>query len=716
MPNEISRIVSNGFFVTQDGGETWTAGITPVGINASLITTGELDTAKVRIIGGQGQEAFYWDEYGINAYDGGNKENFIRFDKFGLYGMVNQKTLFKPESLSEVIDNSLFSLTKSGLKFNTLEKKEGETTKLVSIFDLAIDDEQQAKLFIKGEIIATSLTIIGNNNEENSFENAVKGLVDIPGSVLTNVKTEGNTTTFTYKDNTTAQIINYNKNIVFSNVGFGYGKGLTIDKNNKVTGEGVAVSTKGLLIANNAIIGGIIYAGGGQIGNWTLEKNHKSTNGPSVLFSDGTGMASRALDEDPAFWAGFTTNSTIKTPWYENDWRNKTKFYVTNSGKLYAKDSVIDGTINASTGHIGGENINGTWSGGWTINKNYISSVSSDNKIVGLQAHNGGAVTAFSVGGTNNSDWTQAPFYVKFDGSLYASKATIEGTIKANAGNIGGCEIVDGELTIDGGRITTGTISAERIDTDNLTISSTKVNGLTNKIQTTTIDGGQIKTGYIDAERIGTGTLYADDGIYIGSSTNGWQITQDSLKGRKISYNVDGINGSVKERVYIDPRYISVDYKMGNNDVETNYSARWSDVLFVAKNARTLSNDSDIAVKNSISSYSDAYEKFFDNIKPCRYKYNFGTSDRYHTGFIAQEIVVALETAGLTTQEFAGVIKLEEPNMHGSEWLLRRDEFVSLNTWQIQKLKTRTTELENEILNLKKEIENLKSSQNSAII
>jgi hypothetical protein len=84
----------------------------------------------------------------------------------------------------------------------------------------------------------------------------------------------------------------------------------------------------------------------------------------------------------------------------------------------------------------------------------------------------------------------------------------------------------------------------------------------------------------------------------------------------------------------------------------------------------------------------------FDNLKPCRYKYNYGTSDRYHTGFIAQEIVSAIESAGLTTQDFAGVIHLEKPDENGSEWMLRRDEFVALNTWQIQKLKQRVSELE----------------------
>ena len=123
----------------------------------------------------------------------------------------------------------------------------------------------------------------------------------------------------------------------------------------------------------------------------------------------------------------------------------------------------------------------------------------------------------------------------------------------------------------------------------------------------------------------------------------------------------------------------------------------------IAQTTAVYSGESDKNVKNSISLFEDKYENLFDNLKPCKYKYNHGTSNRYHTGFIAQEVVEAIENADLTTQDFAGVIKLKEPNDNGCEWLLRRDEFVALNTWQIQKLKSRISELENEILKIKGE-------------
>ena len=118
----------------------------------------------------------------------------------------------------------------------------------------------------------------------------------------------------------------------------------------------------------------------------------------------------------------------------------------------------------------------------------------------------------------------------------------------------------------------------------------------------------------------------------------------------------------------------------------------------------TEENDtSDERVKNTIESLPETYEALFDNLQPKRYKYNHGTSDRFHTGYIAQDVVSAIEAAGLTTQDFAGVM-LTEPNTENERWYLRRDEFVSLNTWQIQKAKARISELESKVAFLESQI------------
>ena len=117
---------------------------------------------------------------------------------------------------------------------------------------------------------------------------------------------------------------------------------------------------------------------------------------------------------------------------------------------------------------------------------------------------------------------------------------------------------------------------------------------------------------------------------------------------------------------------------------------------------------SDIRLKNSIMPLNKEYEQFFDLMEPVKYKYNNGTSGRYHTGFIAQQLENALTQSGLTTQDFAGM-KLYHPGQDDEFWYLRRDEFVALNTWQIQKLKPRMTEAEERIYNLEQELKELKA-------
>ncbi len=106
---------------------------------------------------------------------------------------------------------------------------------------------------------------------------------------------------------------------------------------------------------------------------------------------------------------------------------------------------------------------------------------------------------------------------------------------------------------------------------------------------------------------------------------------------------------------------------------------------------------SDERFKNSISKLTEKYESFFDLITPVSYKFNNGTSNRFHTGFIAQDVETALYGAGLTTQDFAGLC------ISDTSYSLRYEEFIALNTDQIQKLKSRVKALEKAIKELKGE-------------
>lgn len=167
--------------------------------------------------------------------------------------------------------------------------------------------------------------------------------------------------------------------------------------------------------------------------------------------------------------------------------------------------------------------------------------------------------------------------------------------------------------------------------------------------------------------------------------------------------------------VQLNSNHITLSVYSGNMQVYPNISLYadasdyTSNISITAKNVYTEGTwsgsvsggtTSDSQYKNSITELSAAYSILFDNLTPKRFKYNDGTSNRFHTGFIAQDVNEAVKNSGLTTQDFAATILLNK-GKENERWALRYEEFIALNTWQIQKLKQRVTELENEIKEIK---------------
>ena len=113
-------------------------------------------------------------------------------------------------------------------------------------------------------------------------------------------------------------------------------------------------------------------------------------------------------------------------------------------------------------------------------------------------------------------------------------------------------------------------------------------------------------------------------------------------------------------------------------------------------------NSSDLNKKHSINLLSAQYSDLFDNLQPVTYMYNHGTSNRIHTGFIAQDVLMAIQKAGLTTQDFAGYVE-KSNEFNEIERYLRYGEFIALCVDQIQKLKKRVGELETQLIEIKGE-------------
>lgn len=157
---EITRITSGGIFLSNNGGEKWTTGITANGINAKTITTGVLNTGLISIYNGA-QKSFLWDSQGLTAYKqdesgGYSQDSYVRFDQNGIYGEDEGK--------------ETFSLTSKGLTI-----KNSDTT----VF--SADDE--GNLSITGNITATTGKIggwqVGKPHDNwSSIENAEDAIIE----------------------------------------------------------------------------------------------------------------------------------------------------------------------------------------------------------------------------------------------------------------------------------------------------------------------------------------------------------------------------------------------------------------------------------------------------------------------------------------------------------------------------------------------------------
>jgi len=110
-------IKGRGIERSEDGGQTWQNLISAKGVNTETLTSGSVDTQKITILDGD-NPSFRWDTTGLSAYgfneDGTyNPATFVRFDKYGIYGIQNSPN-YVVSSLNDVKNNADFGLTWDG--------------------------------------------------------------------------------------------------------------------------------------------------------------------------------------------------------------------------------------------------------------------------------------------------------------------------------------------------------------------------------------------------------------------------------------------------------------------------------------------------------------------------------------------------------------------------------------------------------------------------
>lgn len=243
-------------------------------------------------------------------------------------------------------------------------------------------------------------------------------------------------------------------------------------------------------------------------------------------------------------------------------------------------------------------------------------------------------------------------FKLKYNGAVLASTGSVD--LYVDAVNVYG--------TLTAKKLQGGTIDILDDDGNECgTIFSTYASSADTKIE---IDSDAIELGGNDGS------------VFIGSR---WDR---SNRAYYASIEVDGYGQEVQIKGDVIPNANAL-YNLGSRNFV------W-DAIYCSTDAL---NGSDRNIKNSIEALPEKYVSMFDLVEPKRYKLNSGTSGRFHTGFIAQEVEDAMRACGIDSQEFAGWAAAKRED--GSEtYFLRYSEFIPILWAKVREQEKRLKRLE----------------------
>lgn len=281
--SNLVKINSEGIRVSSDGGMNWNTAVDGNGINAGLVTSGELNTQKITI-GNSEHPTFRWDTYGLNAYrqiapdQPYDLTTYVRFDQYGLYGIQNDAD-YKAESLIDVKDKAQFGLTWDGF-FIKNSYTGGGLVQITSDNDFQVINADQTEKIKIGALewtngdtvtttpvpgVAPSLYGIRINNDdgETVFKTGDDGNITITGTInatggnFSDLVTVGKNT----ENSPYIAIDGTDASIKSSNYSEGVGYGWMINKDgdavfNNITARG-AIKTAVFEYAEIQAVGGI---------------------------------------------------------------------------------------------------------------------------------------------------------------------------------------------------------------------------------------------------------------------------------------------------------------------------------------------------------------------------------------------------------------------------------------------------------------------------
>ena len=140
-------------------------------------------------------------------------------------------------------------------------------------------------------------------------------------------------------------------------------------------------------------------------------------------------------------------------------------------------------------------------------------------------------------------------------------------------------------------------------------------------------------------------------------------------------------------------RMLSATYE-GGNDAYVSVGNK-QDGLFLDGKGVYLKDGtavtSDERKKHDIADLDDKYINLVKDLNPVSFKYNENTSDRKHTGFIAQQLLKAMQDNDIPTSEFAGFVDIKGD---GKDYAIRYEELIAPLLAYTQSLEKRIEQLE----------------------